>query len=148
MEPQAKDNSTLLFEQYKVYIDSLNQVGTQHSQTRAFYVSIVSALLVFLSFLGSKNVNLAMGIPGQYAVSILGIILCFAWHIQLRSYRKLYRVKFTILREMEKQLPFPVFEREWTELEKSNYGVLLKTELFVSLAVALPFILLLCSLLF
>src|SRR5258705_4862066 len=116
MEPQVKDNTSLLLDQYKIYIESLNQVGTQHSQTRTFYVSIVSALLVFLSFLGSKDVNLTMSIPGQYAVSILGIILCFAWHVQLRSYRKIYRVKFTILREMEKQLPFPVFEREWTEL--------------------------------
>src|SRR5678815_5944179 len=147
METQVKDNSSLLFEQYKVYIESLNQVRTQHSQTRAFYVSVVSALLVFLSFLGSENVKLNMSIPGQYAVSILGIILCFAWHVQLRSYRKIYRVKFSILREMEKQLPFPLFEREWTELKKSNYGVLLKTELFVSFAVALPFVLLLCSLL-
>ena len=54
MENQNNER-TYLLEKYKAYLENLNQIGNQHSQTRAFHVSIISALLVFLAFLGSKK---------------------------------------------------------------------------------------------
>ena len=35
-------------EQYKAYIADLGNIGTRHSQTNTLYMSIISALLVFL----------------------------------------------------------------------------------------------------
>lgn len=137
------DKEKYLLEQYKAYMNNLNEIGSQHSQTRAFYVSIISALLVFLSVTASKNESASMSMAGQLAVASLGIILCVAWYIHMLSYRKLFTAKFFILKEMENELYFHIFEKEWDKLESIKYKQFIKIESFVSLAVAIPFIILL-----
>lgn len=144
MENQNNEKNYLL-EQYKSYMVNLNEIGNQHSQTRAFYVSIISALLVFLSYTGSQKA-FAISITGQFAVALLGTILCVAWYIHTLSYGKLFFAKFFILKEMEKGLPFQIFEKEWEKLEDIKFKQFMKIESFVSLAVAIPFIILLYSL--
>jgi len=137
-----KKNDLLV--QYKAYMDNLNAIGTQHSQTRAFYVSVISALLVFLSFVGSGKSSVErISYPGQLAVISLGIILCTAWYIHTRSFGKLYRAKFDILRQMEKDLAFNTFEKELEKLYEYKYFFFTAIESMISLFVAIPFVILL-----
>jgi hypothetical protein len=128
-------------EQYKSYMENLNAIGNQHSLTRGFYVSIISALLVFLSFLCSKDLTMQkIGIPGLYAVSLLGIILCIIWCIHTCSYGRLFKAKFIMLKKLEEGFTFHIFAEEWEILEKLKFKRLTKIEEFVSLILSLPFI--------
>jgi ABC-type transporter Mla MlaB component len=47
-----------------------------------------------------------------WAIPAAGAIVCLAWVALLTSYRKLNRAKFTVLTEIEADLPVPLFTRE------------------------------------
>jgi hypothetical protein len=46
---ETTGSSMKLIEQYKAYLADVGNIGTRHENTRRFYLSIVSALFVFLS---------------------------------------------------------------------------------------------------
>jgi hypothetical protein len=144
---QSKEKEYLL-EQYKAYVGNLNAIGTQHSSTRSFYVSILSALLVFLSLTGPKEEFAKMSSTGESAVAVLGIILCFAWFIHTRSFGKLFSAKFFILKKMEKRLPIQIFEEEYEKLKELKYTILTKIESLVCFAVMIPFMMMLLRVIF
>lgn len=107
-----------LIEQYKAYLDNVNEIGSQHTNTRAFYVSIISALLVFISLTGSKEGLYNIGVLVQVVVSIFAILLCIAWYFHIKSFGVLYLAKFDILRALEeidsggKKILYPIFNKE------------------------------------
>lgn len=148
MDKINNDRKNDLLVQYKAYMDNLNAIGAQHSQTRAFYVSIISALLVFLSFVSSKDKAVEdITVPGQVAIIMLGIMLCIAWFVHILSFGKLYRAKFDILREMEKELAYPIFKEELHKLSEYKFFFFTWIERMICLAIAIPFIILLIFLL-
>jgi len=81
------------------------------------------------------------------AIGILGIALCFVWIVNIRSYSQLNTGKFTVIHDMEKQLPYPCYDREWEILGKGadrrKYFQLTRIEQFVPLLLAIPYVLLL-----
>jgi hypothetical protein len=142
------DRKNDLLVQYKSYMDNLNAIGNQHSQTRAFYVSIISAILVFLSFVSDKDLSVEeIKTPGQITLIFLGIILCGAWFVHILSFGKLYRAKFDILRDMEKELAYPIFEEEYKKLNEYNFFFFTRIERFICLVMAIPFFILVIFLL-
>jgi len=38
----------------KAYLDDLGRIGSHHTQTRAFYVSVISALLVLIAAIAAN----------------------------------------------------------------------------------------------
>ena len=88
-------------EQYKAYLRDLGNIGSRQAQTTTWYVSILSALMVFISYLAQSS-NLHLFASASIAVSALvDISLCVLWHFHVRSYQYLYNAKFGVLREME-----------------------------------------------
>ncbi len=43
-----------------------------------------------------------------------------SWYVVIRSYRQLNSGKFHVLHELEKELTFSFFEKEWRYLEEGN----------------------------
>jgi hypothetical protein len=109
-----------LTEQYQSYVKDLGNIGTRHENTRQFYLSVVSVVFVFLSMAGTDGPFRGVKIGVQIIVGVVGIVICVLWMLHMRSFGALYLAKFTVLREMEKDLPFPIFEREWTRLESDR----------------------------
>ena len=100
-----------LLEQYKLYVEMADRISERRMQTNKFYISLLSGLLALLSILvsvGKLNQTLIFVI-----VSLLGIALCILWHINIRSYRQLNSGKFKVIHEMEQDLPFPCYDKEW-----------------------------------
>jgi hypothetical protein len=147
METQ-KDVNNYFFEQYKLYLHDINEIGNRQSQTRSFYVSIISALLVFASFVGKSEIPLKMHIMGQSSVAVLGILLCIAWYIHSLSFNKLFLVKFSIIKEIEEELPIQLFAKEDVKFKTHHRMLFSKIESIISLIITLPFIMLLCSIIF
>ena len=53
-------------------------------------------------------------------MALAGIILAVTWWALLRSFRDLNRAKFSVIGDMEKQLPAEPFNDEWKYLRKND----------------------------
>ncbi len=125
-----------LLEQYKLYVKVMNQTSVQRGNNNKFYIAILSLLLAMLSFfINSGFTNLII-----FIVSIMGLLLCNTWHKNIESYRQLNAGRFRVIHEMEKQLPFNCFEREWQYLTPENYTRLTMVEKFVPMFLSIPYL--------
>jgi hypothetical protein len=113
-------------EQYKSYLQDLGNIGARHESSRQFYLSVVSALFVFLSMAGKDGVLKVVEGPVRILVGLVGIILCVAWIMHMQSFGAIYKAKFDVLREMENQSNlFHVFDEEWKYLKRDSRFMLL-----------------------
>ncbi len=134
-----------LLEQYKLYVEMMDKVTERRGQTNTFYISLLSALLALLSLLVNKDNSLFSGDQNilLLILAILGISLCYVWHTNINSYKQLNSLKFKVINEIESQLPFPCYYREWEILreDKNNqYKRLSRIEKFVPLIIVIPYL--------
>lgn len=109
---------SLLIEQYKLYVEMHDRISARRNQMNSFYISLLSGLLALISIAVDKNAfsqaqNVVLAVVG-----LLGVALCFLWHIYIRSYARLVWRKIQVIHEMEKHLPFPCYLREGTLRDK------------------------------
>ena len=76
-------------EMYKAYLEDLGRIGGRHENARKFYISVISALFVFLSMAGTGGLfaNVQGWVFG--VVGIVGILICLAWFDHMTSFGKL-----------------------------------------------------------
>jgi hypothetical protein len=122
MNSQQSNNPTprtVNIEQYKSYLQDVGNIGVRHENSRSFYLSIVSALFVFLSMAGKDGLLKVVEGPVRLLVGVVGIVLCLVWFTHMQSFRAIYLAKFNVLREMEaKGNLFLIFDEEWDFLKK------------------------------
>ena len=98
---------------YKLHAELADRVSQRREGANRLFVTLLTGLLVF----GAALLRLGSGEVGATAVlvffSVAGMLLSVAWFIVIRSYRQLNTGKFAALHELEKQLPYRFFEREW-----------------------------------
>jgi hypothetical protein len=126
-----------LLGQYTAYMQDLGNIGDRHQTARSFYLSVVSALLVFLSMAGDKGPLLAVKDRVQIVIAGAGLAICFLWFFHMRFFGALFKAKFDVLREMEKTLPSQIFAHEWDYLKKSKYASLTVVDSFMPVVFAL-----------
>jgi len=100
-------------EQYKAYLQDVGNIGVRHENSRKFYLSVVSALFVFVSLAGGDG--LFANVRGHVLTlaSAVGILLCIIWVMHMQSFAAIYRVKFDVLRAIEnKHDLFNIFDEE------------------------------------
>jgi hypothetical protein len=110
----------ILIEQYKAYIDKLNQVAKQRFDISNFYITILSGMLVILAFIISNKLYLEVLHFLLISIAIFGLAICLTWYCQIDSYRKLFIVKYKIIKEIEEKLVFPIHKREWDLLKEDK----------------------------
>jgi hypothetical protein len=116
-EPTPSDPTAILLQQYKAYLADLGNIGLRHENSRRFYLSVVSALLVFLSMAGEHGPLVHLQRPVQIVVGVTGVTICLLWFLHMLAFGALFRAKFDILRKMEKGLAFQIFLEEWAILK-------------------------------
>jgi hypothetical protein len=77
-------------------------------------LSVNSAIVSLYGYLQTDKLAVPTGqkLVWLWAIPAAGAIVCVAWTVLLTSYRKLNRAKFTVLQEIETELPFHPFKRE------------------------------------
>lgn len=146
LEPQINQSEQALVEQYKLYVEMADRISARRADTNKFFISLLTALLVILSIVVEKNI--LSNIQGFVfiAIAIIGVALCFVWIVNIRSYSQLNTGKFKVIHDMEKQLPYPCYDREWEILGKGadrrKYFQLTRIEQYVPLLLAIPYLLL------
>jgi hypothetical protein len=98
-----------LLEQYKLYVETSQQVAEKRQNSNNYLLtlnsSLVTLFVVFLSTFGHHRWNAL--IPAT------GLIVSFIWWSLIYSYKALNTAKFAVIHEMEKQLPVALFKHEW-----------------------------------
>ncbi|MBD2180885.1 RipA family octameric membrane protein [Aerosakkonema funiforme] len=154
-EEQNKDRKItdedrkILLEQYKMYVEMMDRITERRGKMNTFYVSLLSILLALLSLLADTNKKLFSGTGETLLLvsSLLGLILCYVWYININSYKQLNKIKFKIIHEMEQYLPFACYKQEWQmpdaqkndHLQNEQYRRLTKVEKYIPLIIAIPY---------
>lgn len=110
----AADDQRL--ELYKLAVEMADRVSARRTGANAFFLTLHGGLAAAVGILGqatSREVSVYL-----LLAPISGLALSAAWFLLLRSYRDLNRAKFTVITEMEEQLPVQVFAKEWEQLKK------------------------------
>ncbi|HOL87494.1 MAG TPA: hypothetical protein PLK32_09075 [Defluviitoga tunisiensis] len=123
-----------LFEQYKLYVESIEKTSDRRQQANNYFLTINTALisLIGLSFQFKifENVNWIKAL-----LAIVGIIICIVFWFLIRSYKQLNTGKFKVIHEIEKVLPLALYKYEWEILgkgeDKSKYYPFSHIELLI-----------------
>jgi hypothetical protein len=98
-----------LLEQYKLYVETSQQVSERRQNANNYLLtlnsSLVTLFVVFLSTFGHHRWNAL--IPAT------GLVICFLWYSLVDSYKDLNTAKFAVIHELEAQLPVALFRHEW-----------------------------------
>ena len=136
-----------LLEQYKLYVEMADRISQRRDQSNRFYSALLTGLLVVISVVAKlfdwqTSGNLLSVI--LISVGLAGLAVCTIWFINIRSYKQLNSGKFRIIHEVEEQLPFPLYKKEWDYLRpsagKKKYFQLTRIEQFIPIALASPYL--------
>ncbi|GAC14241.1 RipA family octameric membrane protein [Aliiglaciecola lipolytica] len=118
LDPAAYDANSQykahLFEQYKIYLASTENISNRRQTANAFFVSLNAALVSLLSYLSLGNSN------SFWVVAIVGATVSYMWYRLVRSYKDLNNAKFRVINEIEKVLPIRPYNAEWEAVGKGE----------------------------
>lgn len=131
-----------ILEQYKLYVQSAENISTSRIATSRYLLTLNAALLTLYGFQMS-NLDysyLALAIP------VTGVLVSVLWHMIIKSYSNLNSIKFSLIHKLEERLPASLFKTEWDVVKKRSgkpYTPVTKIEqglpfLFVVAHVVLP----------
>lgn len=138
---KGKDNFLL---QYKIFVEMMDSISRRRHLTNQFYISLITALIAIATFVGenliSEGEDIEKSIYILFPLTLTGIIFCILWRVNIQAYRYINKAKFTVILEMEEQLPYPCYDKEWQKLKKEKYISLTIVERLVPFAMMIPFI--------
>ena len=109
-----------LLELYKLHAELADRVSQRREGANRLFVSLLVGLMLLLGIsvrFGSDGVSLAIIL---LVAGIIGSVLSVSWYVVIRSYRQLNTGKFHVLHELERELTFPFFKKEWDYLKSGN----------------------------
>lgn len=98
-----------LLEQYKLYVQSAENVSSRRIATTRYLLTLSAALLAVYGLQSSapNQSDWMLAIPGT------GIFVSILWYLIIKSYRDLNTAKFKIIHKLEEHLPATLFHYEW-----------------------------------
>lgn len=123
-----------LFEQYKLFIESIEKTSDRRQQANNYFIAINTALISLIGL--SFQINLFENSPWlKILFAILGIVICFVFYFLIKSYKQLNTGKFAVIHEIEKHLPLALYKYEWQVLgegkDKTKYYPFSHVELWI-----------------
>jgi hypothetical protein len=121
-QPQSTDRRTEVvsaqlpegyLDLYKLAVEMADRISARRTTANSFFLTVQTALVALL---GIQDISNA-------AIGGAGLMLAASWWLLLRSYRKLNTAKFTVISELEEQLPVEIFNDEWTKLKGEDPAV-------------------------
>ena len=103
-----------LLEQYKLYVQSAENISSNRIATSRYLLTLNAALLALyglqLSSLDSSYLVLA--------IPVAGVLISALWHRIIKSYGNLNSIKFELIHKLEERLPATLFKTEWDVVKK------------------------------
>ncbi len=98
-----------LLEQYKLYVQSAENVSARRVQSSRYLLTLNAALVALYGFQSA-------GFGQSYwalVVPVVGIPVSLLWYLIIKSHADLNRVKFDVIHEFERHLPAAMYRYEW-----------------------------------
>ena len=102
-----------LLEQYKLYVQSTENVSARRVASNRYLLTLNIALAALYGIQSA-------GFGQSYwtlLVPIVGIPISALWYLVIKSHADLNRIKFDIVHELETHLPSRIYEYEWNLAE-------------------------------
>lgn len=109
-------NQEALLEQYKLFLQTSEDLVNRRQNVNSFYISISSALVATMGALFAMEFGQEAKLIIGFIFCIIGIILSISWSKILSCYGNLNSSKMKIISNIEKQLPLSLFDAEWAAL--------------------------------
>lgn len=109
-------NQDALLEQYKLFLQTSEDLVNRRQNVNSFYISISSALVAIMGVLFALDFGQMSKLIIGLAFGVVGIILSVSWSKSLACYGNLNSSKMKIISSIEKQLPLSLFDAEWAAL--------------------------------
>lgn len=145
MPKMSGSEKQLLLEIYKTYHDSIEKVAEKRQNANSFFLTLNPGILALIGFL-FQNVAPALLKPLYLILPIIGIISGVFWLKLVNSYRQLNKGKFEVLYELEEDLPYAVYKKEWDKLGKGKNPKIYKPLTSIEKFIPKTFIVLYCLL--
>ncbi len=127
-----ESNKSVLLEQYKLFLQTSEDLVNRRQNVNSFYISINSAMVAALGAIVALNLKEQTKMLIGILFSLLGIFLSLSWSKTLVSYGNLNSSKMKIISCIEKQLPLSLYDAEWEalsdKLNKKKYVSFTKSE--------------------
>jgi len=141
----AGKDASLLFEQYRLYVESMDRISERRYQANTFFLTVNTILVTSLTGFLSLTKQPITRYGWIIFSAIAGIIFSFTWCRLIQSYRQLNRGKFKIIHALETHLPARLFAAEWDVLNHGD-GTVYKPFSHIEMQVPLVFVLLYAAL--
>ena len=98
-----------LLEQYKLYVQSAENVSARRVASSRYLLTL-NAALVALYGIQSASFDQSYW---TLLVPVIGIPVSLLWYLIIKSHSDLNRVKFEVIHEFEQHLPAAMYKHEW-----------------------------------
>lgn len=133
-----------LLEQYKLYVEMADRVSQRRDQGNRLYIALLTALAAVLAIVVDADVFSDLQAVVFLVTGLVGASVSLVWFVTIKSYRALNSGKFAVIHEIERQLPFQGYKKEWDIIRpskgKRRYFQLTRIEQFVPGIVSVPFL--------
>ena len=114
-------NKQLLFEQYKLLIDSAHKIEERRSGSNNIFLGVNTLLSSFIAR-PYQLFNIEWHeIPMLILLSLIGIFICLDWIKVTESYKILNYINFSLIKELEESFPSKIFSLR-AELEQIKFN--------------------------
>jgi len=108
-ELQNPESKQVLFEQYKLLIDSAHRIEERRKDSNTIFITINSILTPFLiKFYEVKELTM-QNILLLSLLILLGIFICADWLRIIASFKNLNYINYSLIQTFEKHLPSSIF---------------------------------------
>ncbi|MCQ2472466.1 MAG: hypothetical protein MJ147_10580 [Clostridia bacterium] len=112
-------NDEKLFEQYKFFAKTSEDLLTRRQAANSFYLSANVAIITIAgTMLSIESLNMKFRALFCLITCIIGLIINRSWHQILESYGINNSSKMVILQMIEKKLPASLFDAEWNVMDR------------------------------
>ena len=103
-----------LLEQYKLYVQSVDNVSARRVSSNRYLLTVNAALIASYGFQSVISSQLFLVIP----VAVAGIVISVLSFIIIKSHHDLNDTKFRVINEFEQHLPAAPYDYEWAILKE------------------------------
>lgn len=129
------DDPRALWDLYKMYVSSADDISKQRQNANTFFLSVNSALIAVFGLVKSDAANYTI-----YGIVIVGILLAITWLGKLNSYSRMNGAKFSIINILEEKLAAMPYNYEWKFLQLERHRTFSSVEKKVPMLFVLAYV--------
>ena len=115
-DPYSESFGSDLLEQYKLYVQSAENVSARRVTSNHYLLTINAALVALY---GLHSANFGQGY-WTLLIPVIGILVSLLWYLIIKSHADLNRIKFDVIHELEQYLPAAMYKYEWRLAEEGQ----------------------------